>query len=287
MIARSEYPLLRSGTMDLDWSEDERAFPRRPASLHRRAHAAPGWTHHERDMPDPAIGPPWSGSARPWAEEGLLTPHWPTEYGGQGGVGWEQTIVSEELWAAGEPRGPQYMNVNWIGPAIMLAGRRAEGLPSGPHLPGRGHVVPGVLRAGRRLGPRVADARPACATATCTSSTGQKIWTSYAHAAEYCRPAGAHRPGDDAERGHLPPARPHGPCRHRGTRHPQPVGQALVHEMWFTDVAVPVSCRLGAQPGMGGRSSGPRQRAGRGRPAGVLRAHPRHGAVARRRAVRT
>ncbi len=50
------------------------------------------------------------------AEEGLLTLSWPTEYGGAGGSMWDQTVVREEMWAHHEPRGAQYMGLNWVGP---------------------------------------------------------------------------------------------------------------------------------------------------------------------------
>jgi len=60
------------------------------------------------------------------AERGWLTPGWPTEYGGGGQTAWEAAILSEEMWSIGEPRGSQYMNVNWIGPAIMLAGTEQQ-----------------------------------------------------------------------------------------------------------------------------------------------------------------
>ena len=66
------------------------------------------------------------------AEKGWLTQHWPSEYGGQDTPPWRHSIVGEEMWAIGEPRGPQYMNVNWIGPAIMKYGsdeQKAHHLP--------------------------------------------------------------------------------------------------------------------------------------------------------------
>lgn len=56
------------------------------------------------------------------AEKGWLTPHWPTEWGGTGATPWMLAVLGEELWSRGEPRGPQYMNVNWIGPSIMAHG---------------------------------------------------------------------------------------------------------------------------------------------------------------------
>ncbi|MDP1804294.1 MAG: acyl-CoA dehydrogenase family protein, partial [Acidimicrobiales bacterium] len=56
------------------------------------------------------------------ADEGLLTLAWPAEYGGGGGSVWDQTVVREEMWAHHEPRGAQYMGLNWVGPAIMAFG---------------------------------------------------------------------------------------------------------------------------------------------------------------------
>jgi alkylation response protein AidB-like acyl-CoA dehydrogenase len=60
------------------------------------------------------------------AEEGLLTWAWPEEFGGRGGSVWEQTVVREEMWAHHEPRGAQYMGLNWVGPAIMAFGTDAQ-----------------------------------------------------------------------------------------------------------------------------------------------------------------
>jgi alkylation response protein AidB-like acyl-CoA dehydrogenase len=60
------------------------------------------------------------------AEQGYLIAHWPAEYGGADSSIWRQTVTQEELWAHGEPRGGQYMNVNWIGPAIMRFGTEQQ-----------------------------------------------------------------------------------------------------------------------------------------------------------------
>src|ERR1700761_8329137 len=60
------------------------------------------------------------------AERGWLIRHWSSEYGGQDGSIWMQTVAQEELWAHGEPRGAQYMNVNWIGPAIQHFGTEEQ-----------------------------------------------------------------------------------------------------------------------------------------------------------------
>ena len=56
------------------------------------------------------------------AERGLLCLSWPEEFGGGGASVWEQTVVREEMWAHHEPRGAQYMGVNWVGPIIMRHG---------------------------------------------------------------------------------------------------------------------------------------------------------------------
>src|SRR5688572_5241460 len=67
------------------------------------------------------------------ADEGLLTLAWPEEYGGGGGSVWEQTVVREEMWAHHEPRGAQYMGINWVGPSLMRHGtpeQRAKHLPA-------------------------------------------------------------------------------------------------------------------------------------------------------------
>jgi len=66
------------------------------------------------------------------AQRGLLCLAWPEEFGGRGGSVWEQTVVREEMWAQHEPRGAQYMGVNWVGRAIMRHGTPAQ---QAAHLP--------------------------------------------------------------------------------------------------------------------------------------------------------
>src|SRR5581483_5327894 len=120
------------------------------------------------------------------AERGLLVRHWPEEYGGGNGEAWEQFILAEEMKAAGEPRGPQYMNVNWIGPALMRYGTPEQ---KAQHLPGiaggttiwcQGFSEPGAgtdLAALRTKAERVGDHYVI---------NGSKIWTSYARKADWC-----------------------------------------------------------------------------------------------------
>jgi alkylation response protein AidB-like acyl-CoA dehydrogenase len=120
------------------------------------------------------------------ADEGILCMAWPEEYGGRGASPWEQTVVREEMWAHHEPRGAQYMGVNWVGPAIMRHGspeQQAQHLPpiargeviwcQGFSEPNAGSDLASLQTAARRDGDgwRV---------------SGQKIWTSYATMAQWC-----------------------------------------------------------------------------------------------------
>jgi alkylation response protein AidB-like acyl-CoA dehydrogenase len=124
------------------------------------------------------------------AAEGLLAKAWPTEYGGGGSSVWEQTVVREEMWAHHEPRGPQYMGINWVGPAIMRFGTPEQ---QGRHLPpiATGDVIwcQGFSEpdAGSDLASLKTRAVPAGdGDGAGWRVTGQKVWTSYALMAQWC-----------------------------------------------------------------------------------------------------
>jgi alkylation response protein AidB-like acyl-CoA dehydrogenase len=120
------------------------------------------------------------------AERGLLCMAWPPEFGGRGASVWEQTVVREEMWAHHEPRGAQYMGVNWVGPTIMRHGTEQQ---QRDHLPpiARGEVIwcQGFSEpeAGSDLASLRTTARPDGAG---WRVSGQKIWTSYATMAQWC-----------------------------------------------------------------------------------------------------
>jgi len=120
------------------------------------------------------------------ADEGLLTVAWPKEYGGAGGSVWEQTVVREEMWAHHEPRGAQYMGLNWVGPAIMAFGtdeQKQRFLPpiaAGDVIWCQGFSEPD---AGSDLASLTTRAEP---DGDGWRITGQKIWTSYAEMAQWC-----------------------------------------------------------------------------------------------------
>jgi len=120
------------------------------------------------------------------ADEGLLCLAWPEEFGGRGASAWEQTVVREEMWAHHEPRGAQYMGVNWVGPTIMRHGTPDQ---QRQHLPpiARGEVIwcQGFSEpdAGSDLASLRTAARP---DGDGWRVSGQKIWTSYATMAQWC-----------------------------------------------------------------------------------------------------
>jgi len=120
------------------------------------------------------------------AAEGLLAQSWPVESGGGGGTVWEQTVVREEMWAHHEPRGAQYMGLNWVGPAIMRHGTPEQQALHLPRIAGgdviwcQGFSEP---EAGSDLASLRTRAEP---DGDGWRITGQKIWTSYAQIADWC-----------------------------------------------------------------------------------------------------
>ncbi|MGH2591846.1 MAG: acyl-CoA dehydrogenase family protein, partial [Actinomycetota bacterium] len=121
------------------------------------------------------------------AERGWLTIAWPPEHGGRGASPWMQTILREEMWAREEPRGPQYMNLNYIGPLLMRFGtaeQRAQFLPP----MARGEVIWCQGFSEPDAGSDLASLRTrAVDRADHFVVNGRKIWTSYADApAQWC-----------------------------------------------------------------------------------------------------
>jgi alkylation response protein AidB-like acyl-CoA dehydrogenase len=120
------------------------------------------------------------------AEQGLLCMAWPEEFGGRGASQWEQTAVREEMWAHHEPRGAQYMGVNWVGPTLMRHGTAAQ---QGTHLGpiARGEVIWCQGFSEPDAGSDLASLQTAARQdGDGWLVSGQKIWTSYAGMAQWC-----------------------------------------------------------------------------------------------------
>jgi len=151
--------------------------------------------------PDPADFALTEAFSRALGRRQLLASAWPREFGGAAADVWEQTAVREEMWAAHEPRGAQYMGVNWVGPAIMRHGTPAQ---QAQHLPA---IAAGeVVWCQGFSEPGAGSDLPALRTKAVKvdggwSITGQKVWTSYARMAGWCfllarsGPAGGRKSG--------------------------------------------------------------------------------------------
>jgi alkylation response protein AidB-like acyl-CoA dehydrogenase len=178
--------------MDFDLGEQADSLRRRLRSLIAE-HIADDYLGAFTDDPaDLAVAQRFCATL---ADEGLLTIAWPAEYGGGGGSLWDQTVVREEMWAHHEPRGAQYMGLNWVGPAIMAYGTEAQ---KARHLPAiaAGEVIwcQGFSEpeAGSDLAALRTRAEP---DGDGWRITGQKIWTSYAGMADWCIVAARVGPG--------------------------------------------------------------------------------------------
>ncbi len=169
--------------MDFDMGKragDLRRELRELVAEHVPEHFLGAFTH------DPADLETAQRFCRTLAERHLLCLAWPQEFGGGDASVWEQTVVREEMWAAHEPRGAQYMGVNWVGPIIIRHGsaeqqrRHLPPIAAGEVIWCQGFSEP---EAGSDLASLRTFARP---DGDGWLVSGQKIWTSYATMAQWC-----------------------------------------------------------------------------------------------------
>src|SRR5947199_6531248 len=92
--------------MDFEFTEEESAFRSDPRAF-LDAELAPWWRHIF--AAEEGSIPAGREMCAKLAERGWLTMAWPQEYGGSASSTWTQVVLREEMWARGEPRGPQYM----------------------------------------------------------------------------------------------------------------------------------------------------------------------------------
>lgn len=238
--------------MNFEWTPEEAAFRRRLRDF-LAATLPEDWERFSEHGP---ASPALTAYAREFcgklAAEGLLTPHWPREIGGQGLDPWHQTILAEEMWIAGEPRGGQYMNVNWVGPTLIRYGtpeqqeRYLPPITAGKALWAQGFSEPGSGSDLASLRTRaVLEPAPAGAGGDEYRVNGQKIWTSYAGLADTCFLLC--RTSEDRKKGIsillVPMDTPGITVR----QIPSLIGEGDIHEVFFDDVRVPASARLGAE----------------------------------------
>lgn len=232
--------------MEFGWSPADEAFRAELRSF-LAATLPPGWIEREAD-PSEAEHVAFSRQyTKQLAERGWLTPHWPRQYGGQEASPWRMTVLAEELWAHGEPRGPQYMNVNWIGPTIMAYGSDEQ---KRYHLP---RIAAGdVIWCQGFSEPNAGSDLAALSTRAVPDGdvyvvNGQKIWTSYANEAEFCFLLVRTATVENSREGITILLTPMNLPGIEVRDVPAVVGEHAFHEVFFTDVRVPAWCRLGEE----------------------------------------
>jgi alkylation response protein AidB-like acyl-CoA dehydrogenase len=221
--------------MEFGWSESQRAI-REQARAFLEENLPSNWEDIASLSPGSQAVTDFSRVICPKLDAaGLLVPHWPEEHGGNGASAWEHFIIGEQLWEVGEPRGPQYYNVNWIGPTIMAYGTTEQ---QSYHLtrmrkgdviwcqgfsePSGGSDLAALRTKAEWKGDRYVI-------------NGSKIWTSYARLAEICFLVAKTGPGRREVSVFLLPMN-----RTGITVRPidSVVGDGDLHEVFFDDVEV-------------------------------------------------
>jgi alkylation response protein AidB-like acyl-CoA dehydrogenase len=134
---------------------------------------------------DPRTNPGFAAWRDALAKRGWIAPAWPREYGGAGLGVVEQFILNQEFAEAGAPQ-PGGLGVMMLGPTLITHGteeQKREHLPrilSGEVLWCQGYSEPG---AGSDL---AALQTRAVRDGDDYIINGQKIWTSFAHFADWC-----------------------------------------------------------------------------------------------------
>jgi len=231
--------------VDFSWTDEQQAFrqklkdfladnlPEDWEKFSEHGPASPALTEFARDF------------CAKLAQNGMLFPHWPVEMGGEGLGPWEQQILAEEMWIAGEPRGGQYMNVNWIGPTLEKYGTAEQKekylgpITRGDTLWCQGFSEPdaGSDLASLRTRAELKDGNYVI--------NGQKIWTSYAGLADTCFLLT--RTSDDRKKGITILLVPMDTPGITVRQIPSMIGEGDIHEVFFDDVTVPESARFGEE----------------------------------------
>ena len=229
--------------MDFTWDDAQRTF-RSTVRAFLAAHLPSDWESLAHGPGSGAQSVFCKKFCAELARAGLLVPHWPRRWGGRDADPWTAFILAEEMWEAGEPRGGQYMNVNWIGPTLMRFGtpeqqeRYIPPMARGETLWCQGFSEPEAGSDLASLRTR-ADKR---GSGYCIN--GQKIWTSYAGHADTCFLLARTSPGKDGISVLLVPMDTPGIIVREI---PSIIGEGDIHEVFLDNVEVPHSALLGAE----------------------------------------
>jgi alkylation response protein AidB-like acyl-CoA dehydrogenase len=233
--------------VEFGWSDEDRGFRQELAEF-LAENLPDDREERSKDGPGSDVQARFSREFCPkLAERGWLTQNWPREYGGAAASAWRHIILGEEMWRVGEPRSSQYMNVNWVGPTIMRYGteeQQREHLPpiargeafwcQGFSEPEAGSDLVSLRTQARRDGEHYVV-------------NGSKIWTSYVNHAQHCFLVVRTDPESKRHKGISVLLCPMDLPGIEVREIPSVVGERYFFEVFFTDVEVPVACRLGPE----------------------------------------
>ena len=190
--------------------------------------------------------------SRALGDAGFIGMTWPRQYGGSERSYLERYIVTEELLAAGAPTAFHWFADRQIGPSILSYGTEEQKRRFLPPI-ARGEIAFAVGMSEPDSGSDLASIRTrAERTDGGWRLNGSKIWTSYAHVAEYCVALVRTEPKSDKR--HAGMSQVIIDLKHSNGITVRPIidlpGRHDFNEVFFEDTFVPDDCVLG-NPGDG------------------------------------
>ncbi len=177
---------------------------------------------------------------------------WPSEYGGSERSYLERYVVTEELLAAGAPTAFHWFADRQIGPSILRYGAEEQKRRFLPPI-ARGELSFAVGMSEPDSGSDLASIRTRAERSDGGwRLNGSKIWTSYAHVAEYC--VALVRTAPKSDKRHAGMSQVIIDLKHSNGITVRPIidlpGRHDFNEVFFEDTFVPDDCLLG-RPGDG------------------------------------
>lgn len=172
--------------MDFNFTKKEEAF-RQNLRTWLSDNLPEGWLEGKRDLPED--GEEYSTFLRKWQKTlyqgGWSAIAWPKEYGGKDATLMEEIIYHQEMVQVEAPPLINYIGIHMVAPTLMDLGteeqkKNIEKILTGEQVWSQGYSEPnagsdlnGVSTSAIKDGDR-------------WLINGQKVWTSYAHVADYC-----------------------------------------------------------------------------------------------------